>query len=111
MDKIKKYSKIIQEDLEKRVAIPMYSGSKLKGRLVVNQDATEFIWLNVGWEFPKFIHGVVVHIALEDNKVRFFANNTDIEFCDVFVEKGIPKSDMVVEFIQPIERGLEYAQS
>ena len=110
MDKVKQYSKIIQLELEKRAAVPFANDSNLYGHLVINKDATEFIWLNIGWRFPEFVHTVAVHLAIEGDKVKFFANNTDIDFGNVFAEKGILKSDMIIEFVAPIERDLEYAR-
>ena len=109
MDKISQYSKIIKQELEKRNNRTFGSQNNLREHLIINKDETEFISVILGWKGKEFIHGTSIHIAIRDGQIHFLANNTDIDFGKRFSEKGIPKSDIVIEFVPPILREAEYA--
>jgi hypothetical protein len=111
MEKLKKYAEIIEEELSRYTSISYANARELKQHLVINAEKNEFILLETGWIRHIFHHNIVFHFQLRDNRVRLFCNNTDIEIGDRLAEKGIPKSDIVVEFVHELERGNGYAKN
>jgi hypothetical protein len=47
------------------------------------------------------------HFQIIDGKVWIHENRTDIDLIEVFTEKGIAKSDIVLGFVAPYLRGAE----
>lgn len=109
MDKIKKYATILKLEMEKQAAVPSANAPELKKHLVINETGTEFVLFSIGWWKRRFIHSVIFHFAIKNGKVILYANNTDLDLSDQLTEKGIPKSDIVLEFVPVLERDLEYA--
>lgn len=109
MDKLKKYSKIIKEEMERRATVTVDYAPDLKNHLLINKSETEFALFSIGKWRGKFRHGIIMHFHLKDDKVFLYANNTDVEIGEVLAEKGIPKSDIVIAFVPEYERDLAYA--
>lgn len=107
MDKIKKYKEILKKELTYQASIKISNAPNLEHRLVVGNDETEFVIFLMGWENEIYRHGIIWHFGIENNKVYLYRNNTDIEIGEILVEKGIPKSDIVLEFVSKYERTIE----
>ncbi|MFK7981007.1 MAG: element excision factor XisI family protein [Saprospiraceae bacterium] len=110
MDKLKKYSKILQFFFEDRQAIQNRQASGLKAHLLINRQKTDFILLKMGWMQKLFIHAVVFHLEIKNNKIWIYEDKTDIDVANILVEKGIAKKDIVLGFLSPTLREFsEYA--
>ena len=107
MGKITKYKKVLKEFMECQTAIPWANAKELKSHLIINKDQSEFILLKVGWFGKEFKHSVIFHFEIKNNKVWLYKNNTDIEIGELLVDKGIPKSNIVIGFISEMERTVE----
>ncbi len=111
MEKLKKYAAIVKEELGRYAGMTYANAPQLKMHYVVNEEENEFVLLESGWIKYAFHHNVIFHLQVKNGRVRIFCNNTDIEIGDRLAEKGIPKSDMVVEFVPELERGNGYAKN
>lgn len=109
MDKQRKYAEIIARELKKIAAIPFYNAPDLKSDVVIDKEEENFILFTEGWKKGLHKYGVTLHFQLKDGKVLFLENGTDIDWGERFKKMGIPKSDMVIKFVHPIERDEEYA--
>ena len=63
MDRIKKYSKILQTFFEDRKQIQNRQSSGLEGHLLINGPKTDFVLLKMGWVQKLFVHTVVFHLV------------------------------------------------
>lgn len=99
MEKIETYKNIIQEELEYRQSNKISNAPELSRHLVMNDDRTEFILLDVGWFNMRYISDIIFHIGIVNNKVWVHNDYTDIGIADYFVKGGIPKSDIVLAFL------------
>lgn len=107
MGKIKKYKKILRQELEYQASIPFANAKDLKTHVVINKEETEFIVLKLGWVKNIFRHGLVFHFEIKGDKLWLYKNNTDIDIGERLAAKGIPKSDIVLGFVGVYERDLE----
>lgn len=99
MEKIEQYKNIIEEELKYRQSIKISNAPELSRHLVINQDRTEFILMDVGWFKKRYISDIIFHIGIVNNKVWVHNDYTDIGIADYFVKDGIPKSDIVLAFL------------
>ena len=106
MDKVKKYQKIISEAL--REYYHRYDNSNFPYTRQVVEDFKnnhfQFLW--VGWHERKYIFSADIHIDIIDQKVWIQKDITEIGFANVLVDKGIPKSDIVLAYFPPAHREL-----
>jgi len=110
MDRIKKYSKILQNFFEKREQIQNRQSNGLKGHLLINGSKTDFILIKMGWRQKLFVHAVVFHLTIKNNKIWIYENKIDIDVAKILVEKGVAKKDIVLGFLSPTLRGFsDYA--
>ena len=110
MEKIKKYQDIILKELRERQAIKIYNGPDLKRHLVISENKTEYVLLDVGWFNKRYISDLVFHIEVVEDKVWIHEDNTDIDIASVLVNRGIPKDNIVLAFLPDYARELsDYA--
>ncbi|MFN0035808.1 MAG: XisI protein [Saprospiraceae bacterium] len=101
MDKIEKYQQIILELLEEYAAIPSSYPTSLRDEVVADTVRNHFQLITLGWEGARFVYEVVFHFDILDDKVWIQQNNTEANLAEELVERGIPKSDVVIGF-QPL---------
>jgi hypothetical protein len=99
MEKIELYKDIIQQELEYRQAIKISNAPTLSRHLIINKERTEFILIDVGWFKSRYISDVIFHIGVVNDKVWLHNDFTDIGIADYLVERGIPKSDIILAFL------------
>ncbi|MEM7375658.1 MAG: element excision factor XisI family protein [Bacteroidota bacterium] len=101
------YKQIILNALTRRAKSRLAGAPDLKRHLIVNADQTEFVLLTVGWFQKRYRHAVVFHVEIKDNKIWIHQDNTDADIAEVFADKGIPKSDIVLGFLPWYAREVE----
>lgn len=98
MDKITQYEKYITDFLreyssEKPVNLP-----KVENQVIIDSTNHHYLLLRVGWNDKEFIHHCVFHFDIKDEKIWLQQNWTEVLVADILVEKGVPKSDIVLGF-------------
>ena len=66
----------------------------------MNESATQFVLITVGWQDGVYTHYVVFHIECKGDKVWLHENRTDSDIAAELVEAGIPKSQIVLGFVE-----------
>lgn len=110
MDRIKKYRTVIREFLTSEANKKISNAPDLERQLIIDKDENQFILMTIGWHEEVYKHYAVFHLQLKNNKIWLHQNNTDTDIGELFVKKGIAKSEIVLGFLEPFERELsEYA--
>lgn len=93
--KIKKYEKLILEILGEMQHI---SPNHL---LIIDKVKRHYQVIYAGLDAREvYSYRVRVHFHIrEDGKICLLENATEIDFLDIFLPKGIPKSDLLPQFI------------
>lgn len=106
MDQIVKYQQIILELLEEYSAIPPSYPTGLRDELVADTVRNHFQLISLGWEGHRFVYEVVFHLDIIEGKIWIQQNNTEANLAEELVERGIPKSDVVIGFQPAAVRAL-----
>lgn len=107
MDKITKYKQILKKELERHATIRFANAPEIESRLLIDEGENNFLLMNVGWSNRRYHHGIVFHFEIKNEKVWLLKNNTDTDIGTKLSELGIPKSDIVLGFVNEIERTIE----
>ncbi|MEW5987073.1 MAG: XisI protein [Chloroflexota bacterium] len=102
MDRLEAYRRIVQKLLQEYSQIP-YAHGKIDQELVFDKERDHYELLSIGWEGARRIHHSVIHIDIRGDKVWLQQDNTDAAIAEELVERGIPKTDIVLGF-QPEHR-------
>ncbi len=107
MDTITAYKKIIREVVEFIYSL-MPSDENVETQLIMDETRGHYLLFSVGWENDDYReYGSFVHIDIKENgRVWIQHDGTDQNITRMLVEKGIPKSDIVLGFREPEHRKL-----
>jgi len=98
MDQIAHYQQIITQLLEEYAAIPPSYPTNLRDEVVADTVRNHFQLISLGWEQSRFIHEVIFHLDIIEGKVWIQRNNTEADLSAELIERGVPKSDIVIGF-------------
>ena len=108
MDSTSKYQAIIIELLkEYQRYLNQATGLQnqvLRPEIVMDTANNHFQLLLKGWSGYQYTFKIAFHLDIIEGKVWLQQNNTEFRVADELIEKGIPKSDIVLGFILPQQR-------
>lgn len=107
MDKIKKYEQTIVALLNDYASIKKSLTPNIKTQVVIDKENHHYQLLSIGWHNGKFIYTVAFHFSIIEGKVWIQQNNTEAMVADELMERGVPKSDIVLGFVPEKVRGME----
>lgn len=100
MEKLKKYQHIVQELLSSYAkSKPAYGDYEVD--TIFDPKQGHYLLLHMGWHHKRWVHHPVIHLAIRDQKILIFRNDTEHELGLVLIEKGVPKTDIVIGFYPP----------
>jgi hypothetical protein len=108
MDNTLKYQQIICELLAEYEAY-LSKARGLKGQIltpeiVVDTKHNRFQLLLKGWKGYQYTFKIAFHLDIINGKIWLQQNNTEFRIADELMEKGVPKTDIVLGFILPQQR-------
>jgi hypothetical protein len=78
--------------------------------LIVDADRRNYLLMYIGWDGPRRVHHVAVHVELRGDKVWLQCDNTDLVVAEDLVAAGIPKDAIVLGFRAPeVRKYTDYA--
>lgn len=95
MDKILKYKSILKELMQERIAYPTENYPHYKDLIIADDSQNHFVHIFTGWEKGDYFYDVLIHLALDDDKVFVYENNTDVPIEEWLVSAGILMEDIV----------------
>lgn len=104
MEKIKKYQDLITEFLEEYSTIKYANMPEVENQVLADKERNHFSLVSVGWHNDDFIHSIVFHIDIKNDKIWLQANWTEVDVAEWLVERGVPKEDIVLGFQPPYAR-------
>jgi XisI protein len=93
--KIQKYEPLLIELLNE------YKGDNVDYYVVIDKQNHHYQLLGSGWSNQNTYYcRIFIHFHLrQDGIICIFENHTEIELVDVLMEKGVPKSNILVSFL------------
>lgn len=106
MDKKVIYAKYIEELLrEHAVPKPIGDWEEYESQVIIGKDNTHFQLMRVGWWDQRRTHHCTLHLDLKDDgKIWIQEDLTEIGIATQLIEKGVPKSDIILAFYAPFRR-------
>lgn len=104
MDKIEKYQAIIEALLEEYAAQMPQGNDMPENQVISDHKRRHYQLFTVGWENDQYIQFPVFHFDIRNGKVWIQVNNTDILIAEELMQRGIPKSDIVLGLQHPLMR-------
>jgi XisI protein len=105
MDKVMNYKNIVRT-LSQYIASISPSDANVETQLIMDDERGHYLLYSVGWENNDYReYAPFVHIDIKsDGKVWIQHDGTDLKIALMLVDKGIPKSDIVLGFRSPFRR-------
>jgi len=100
MDQVEKYRQIIEDILNEYAEIP-YAYGQVKAEVVADRQNDHYLMLAIGWEGAKRVHGCIVHVDIINGKVWIQQDGTEHGIADDLIERGIPKTKIILGFHAP----------
>lgn len=86
------------------------SRKDVEARLIIDADHRNFLLMYVGWDGPRRVHHVAVHVEIRGDKVWLQCDNTDLVVAEDLVAAGIPREAIVLGFRAPdVRKYTDYA--
>jgi hypothetical protein len=100
MDHLEHYQQRV-ERLMREYASFRASRKDVEAVLIVDAERRHFLLMYRGWDGPRRVHHVAVHVELRGDKVWLQCDNTDLVVAEDLVAAGIPKDAIVLGFRAP----------
>lgn len=98
-NQIREYASILTQVLED-YATRMNGNQSTNHEVIADDKHGHYSLIYTGWRKDVFDFNVIFHFQIKPTgKVWLLVNNTDILITDELMERGIPKSDLVIGFI------------
>ncbi|TAE41741.1 MAG: XisI protein [Runella slithyformis] len=107
MDKITNYRRILDEVLESYASIKKSLTPNIKTQKLIDRESDHYQLLSIGWHNNRFVYMISLHFDIVNDKIWIQQNNTDVLIADELVERGVPKTDIVLGFVPEKVRHFE----
>lgn len=105
MDKKVSYTQIIIDLVEKIAFLGVKPDNPVQPLIIKDREQGHYLIFSNGWRNTKRIYGCYLHIEVkEDGKVWLHHDGTDMVIAQKMIDRGIPKSDIVLGFHAPFVR-------
>lgn len=95
MDKIKKYSHIVRDVLERLSTRVPANAPTLRKHLVIDEPKNEFILISLGNHKGKYNYTVLAHVEIKDDKILIHEESVDPSIFERLTDAGIPEADIL----------------
>jgi XisI protein len=91
---------IIESVLTEYASLP-YSYADIQSEVVFDRLRDRYLWMDIGWDGDRRVHGCLVHIDLIDGKIWIQRDGTEEGIAADLERAGIPKQQIVLGFRPP----------
>ena len=92
---------MIETILSDYASLP-YSYADIQSEVVFDRNRDRYLWMSVGWDGERRVHGCMVHIDLMGDKIWIQRDGTEEGIAADLERAGIPKDRIVLGF-RPLE--------
>ncbi|MBN3869797.1 XisI protein [Nostoc sp. JL33] len=98
--KLDHYRQVIETILSEYASLS-YSYADIHPEVVFDRIRDRYLWMDIGWDGDRRIHGCLVHIDLIDGKIWIQRDGTEEGIAADLERAGIPKEHIVLGFRPP----------
>jgi hypothetical protein len=103
MEKLNHYRTLIKNILYNYAQYKPSHGD-IEPIVIIDEAQDHYQLLFLGWNMPRRIHSIIVHIRLHNGKIWIEYDGTSIGIANELVEAGVPREDIVLAFHSPEKR-------
>ena len=101
MEKLHRYRALVQQLVAEHASYTPSHG-EIEPVAVCDEAHDRYLLLDIGWDGPRRVHGVILHLALIDGKIWVEHDGTPPPGAGVaLIEAGVPREDIVLAFQPP----------
>jgi hypothetical protein len=101
---ISSYHHIIEQLLEEYAAQMSKAHETAEVQVICDPKRLHYQLFTVGWENDRHVQYPILHFDIRAGKVWIQVNNTDLLVGEELIQRGIPKSDIVLGLQHPLLR-------
>ncbi|MFN4255136.1 MAG: XisI protein [Saprospiraceae bacterium] len=98
MEKLVNYRNWVKELLTSYATPPSNGQPDVEEQLIFDTEHDHYQLLAVGWENGRRVFFCILHLDIKNGKIWLQENSTDYDIVEDLIEKGVPKSDIVIGF-------------
>jgi XisI protein len=95
-----RYRQVIETTLSEYAAIP-YAYAAIQSEVIFDRTRDRYVWMDVGWDNDRRVHGCLVHIDIIDGKIWIQRDGTEDGIAADLERAGIAKDQIVLGFRLP----------
>ncbi|MCX5980646.1 MULTISPECIES: XisI protein [Nostocales] len=103
MEKLEQYRNYVKQVITEYAQLGS-AKDEIEQQLIFDSFGDHYQLMYVGWKNRKRQHGCVLHLDIKDQKIWIQHDGTEIGIADELVKLGVPKSDIVLAFHEPLVR-------
>ena len=103
MEKVERYRTYIKDLLTDYVKLSKSDG-EAETELIFDLERDHYQVVHVGWQNRRPVYGCVLHLDIKGEKIWIHYDGTEIGIANELVDLGVPKSDIVLAFHEPLIR-------
>jgi hypothetical protein len=103
MEKVEQYRIYVQQVLTE-YAQQWPANSEIDRQLIFDPKHDHYQLVYAGWKNRRRQYGCVIHLDIKGEKIWIQHDGTEIGIADELVKLGVPKSDIVLAFHEPLVR-------
>ena len=103
MEKLEQYRNYVKQVITEYAQLGS-AKDEIEQQLIFDTFVYHYQLMYVGWKNRKRQHGCVLHLDIKDQKIWIQHDGTEIGIADELVKLGVPKSDIVLAFHEPLVR-------
>ena len=104
MEKVELYKNIIRKELSEWEELNNSDMPSVRNIFLEDVERNSFVLITMGWHNNTYIHNWLIHIEIKEEKIWIHEDLTGIGIINQLLEKEIPKSDIILAFIEPYLR-------
>lgn len=105
MEKLMYYRAIIKRLLNEEAHYPLPTGDT-EAIVIVDETHDQYQLLYLGWQPPRRVHALVLHLRLHNGKIWIEHDGTEAGIANALLAAGVPSEDIVLAFHPPEKRPL-----
>ena len=102
MEKVNTYTKIIENFFQEYIIERKKSIQPLEYQMIIDEKRLHFQLIYLGWEREYYVHNIVYHFDIINDKIWIQKNETDENIAPELMKRGVPNTDIVLG-LQPLE--------
>ena len=103
MDRLDEYRAHVTDVIQRHAGYHVKYGD-VTLEAITDRDHDHYQVMMVGWDNNERVHSSVIHIDIIDGKIWIQEDATEAGIANEFVERGVPKEDIVLGFHLPYKR-------